>query len=144
MEIKTFQDHHLDQLRKELNTAILGVLAKYGVNHQLGTMRYNPSECRVKLTLRTKQSNTLASAALSAFASADITATIANEETQPSKPIISGFHNEFMFKGTNYTVVKYKERNHRYPVLARRKYGHTGPNYKFPLEALNPIIPAKA
>lgn len=136
MVIETFQDHHFKQLRSELNTAISDVLSKYGLTHQIGKITYDPNEFRTKLTVRTKRTNTLTQVAISAFEGMGIKAEI----LPTSASIIPGFHNDFVFRGTNYTVISYKERNHKYPVLANRKYGHTGPSFKFPLEALNPIV----
>ena len=128
MTVKQFTKDNLRQMNAEIEQAIKDVTKKYGVEVKLGNTRFSGSNASTKFELMTISD------------SGDVMTKEATDFNRYKnyKGIRANLGDSFQYGGKTYTIVGYKPRSHKYPILA--KCSNDGKTYKLPIHLVNSLV----
>lgn len=123
-KVTSFNRQNIRQINSEIESALASIAKKYGVELSVGNTRFTSSNFSTKIEVATIASN----------------GTVMTKEAldfnryRSLKGIQLNLGDSFQRNGKTYTVVGYKPRSHKYPVLASCSDGKT---YKLPINLVN-------
>lgn len=117
-KIDSFTKTNLREMRQALNAALESVAQQYGVDINIGNIRFSETEFRTTMTVNTKGKKD-DSAALNIW----------KQYSFVHRMEASDFGREFVVGGERYRIVAYKPRGKRFNISAERI--HDGARYKF-------------
>jgi hypothetical protein len=104
--INQFDKANLNQVRADINAALLAVTAKHGIDIAIGSISYNAASFTTKMTVRTRNTD-LANKTMSF----DLR-RLGLPENAIGRTIV--------FKGIAYTITGLNKRKKRYPIETRK------------------------
>lgn len=123
MKIATFNKPVLRQLRKDLDTALATVANEYGIQFNIGEMRFSSQSFRASLSADIVSSGSIPT---TEDGEVDL-AAVAFGNTLP----VNLQNRQFRIRGTTYSLVGVSSRRHKYPFTG---VGPRGGRYKFTVE----------
>lgn len=114
MEITNFTDRELQNLRREIETALSQIASKNGIELSLGRMTYDSTSFTAKVTGKTSQNNI----------------KVASNLNLPQDIV----GRKFLHNGQTYTVTELKAIRQNFPVVAQAQNGRL---YKFTTVLVN-------
>lgn len=125
MKVQEFNKTNLRQMNAEIESALKQIASKYGLEVKLGNTRFSKQNASSKFELMTigDSGNIMTKEALDF------------NRYKNYKDIRANLGDSFQFNGNTYTIVGYKARSHKYPILA--KCAEDGKTYKLPINTVN-------
>lgn len=126
-KVTTFNRQNIRQINAEMEAALKAIANKYGVEVNLGSIRFTGANFTTKIQVATVAEGGI---------------TMSKEATDFNRyKTILGINmelgNEFERNGNTYTIVGLKPRSKKYPVLAKCSDGKT---YKLPVSLVNMYV----
>ena len=118
--IQSFDSSNIDTIQKDINEALTAVLAKHGISHSCGNIRFNAESYSTKLTISVGD---VMDAKRAEFA----------RHCRKFGLVPEDFNRTFTHAGTEFTVVGIKPKSRKYPILASNNDGDV---FKFPTGVL--------
>jgi hypothetical protein len=125
MKVQQFTKTNLRQINDEMEQAMKAVAAKYGLEIKIGNTRFSGSNASSKFEMMT----------ISESGDVITKEAIDFNRYKNYKGIEANLGDSFQYQGNTYTIIGYKPRSNKYPILA--KCSEDGKTYKLPINLVN-------
>ena len=125
MKVQEFNKVNLRQINNEMEEAMKSIAAKYGLEIKMGNTRFSGRNATLKFEMMT----------VSEGGQVMSKEAIDFNRYKNYKGIQANLGDSFEYEGETYTIVGYKARSSKYPILVES--ARDGKRYKFPINLVN-------